>query len=121
MMNKKIVFGTALAVSAFIASCDYVARPKEDYVGTPTPDDTMIRKVLLEDFTGHECGTCPPANIQAASLKNTYGEKLIAISLHTGFLADPNPPQYPENFKTTAGDGYYSFFGFVSNPVGMVN
>lgn len=118
---KKPIFAAAFFATVFIVACDYVKFPKEEYTAAPQPEDSVIRKVLLEDFTGHYCGTCPPANIQSVNLKNTYGEKLITIGEHTGFLADPFPPQYPENFHTTAGDAYYTFFGFASNPIGMVN
>ncbi|MEW6468133.1 MAG: Omp28-related outer membrane protein [Bacteroidota bacterium] len=117
---KRIVF-TAALFSLFIASCDYVANPKEDYIPAPEPEDTLIRKVLLEDYTGHQCGPCPAAGAQAVSLKNTYGERLITIGVHAGFLADPLPPNYPANYHTTAGDAYFTFFGITTTPKGMVN
>ena len=120
-MNKKIIFSAFILAAVLIAACDYIAIPKEEYTGVPTPADTVIRKVMLEDFTAHNCATCPPAGAQALSLKNIYGEKLIVVTEHTGFLAVPNPPNYPEEFRTTAGNAYYTFFGFISNPVGMVN
>lgn len=114
---KKIFFSIVFLL--IIASCNYIALPKEDFVTAPAPPDTVIRRVLLEDYTGHECVPCVSAGTQATWLKQQYGEKLIVIGVHAGVVAEPN--MYPEDFTTTAGDAYYNFFGFAANPIGMVN
>jgi|SRR3989304_7837132 len=119
MMNKKIIFSAVLLV--FIASCDYIAIPKEDYIPIANPADTVKRKVMLEDFTGHTCPNCPPASTEAIALKQIYGEQLVVIGVHAGILSDPNPPNYPANYQTTAGDAYEVFFFITGYPTGMIN
>ena len=40
-------------------------------------DTALVRKFILEEFTGHQCPNCPQGNIKAQQLKSIYGEKLI--------------------------------------------
>src|SRR3989304_9976676 len=119
MMNKKIIFSAILL--AFIASCDYIAIPKEEYTPIPAPEDTIIRKILLEDYTGHRCPSCPNAHVQANSLKQQYGEQLVVIGVHAGSTSIPNPPLYLVDYRTTAGNAYDLFFTIPSYPKGMIN
>ena len=120
VIMKKIIFSLFILAAVLIAACDYIAIPKEDYMPVVVPADTVIRKVLLEDYTGHTCASCPNAAAQALLLKQQYRENLIVIGLHTNVVADP-VTNYPENFHTTAGDAYFTFFSFTGTPVGMVN
>ena len=121
MMNKKIILATLLLTSVFFSACDYIAIPKVEYTGVPEPADTVIRKVMLEDYTGHTCANCPPAHAEATALKQIYGEKLVVVGVHAGVLSDPNPPNYPANYQTTAGDAYEVFFFITGYPTGMVS
>ena len=118
---KKIIFAATVFAMALIAACDYVAIPKEEYIPTPTPADTMIRKVLLEDLTGHTCPNCPAAGTKAIQLKAQYGERLVVMGVHMGSYADPVTPNYLDNFKTTAGNAYETFFVPIGYPTGMIN
>ena len=51
---------------------DTVLCPPQDFVA----NTTHIRKVLVEDYTGHRCGECPQAAEIASSLIATYDNRL---------------------------------------------
>jgi hypothetical protein len=115
-------------------SCDYVANPNETNQSTgPGNVDTTehIRRVLVEDYTGHKCTACPQAAIEAENLINTFGEQVVVVAVHAGFFATPSTPSgapagsYLVDFRTAAGNAYDSptYFGIssIGNPNGMIN
>ena len=119
-MKKIFLFSLVLAA---LSSCDKVNDP---YCATaPTIDTTVtkVRKVLLEDYTGHKCGNCPPAAVTAQTIKSTYGDRLVIMSVHAGFYATPLAAPYTYDFRTVPGTDYDNFFGngAAGNPNGMVN
>lgn len=111
----------------FFNSCDVIKAPYTESLVTPVdPGDTTVavKKVLLEDFTGFYCGTCPPASEIAAALDSTYGARLVVLGIHANFFADVSLHSAPYNspdMRTPAGEEYYNFFGISSNPSGLVN
>ncbi len=107
-----------------------------DYVDDPTPPgsgggnnggETVKRRALLEEFTGHRCNTCPAAHMVAANLASAYGEDLIIVAIHaTDFFAAPlDPPapngSYSTDFRTPAGEAYTQEFSVSFLPTGLVN
>lgn len=108
-------------------SCDVIKAPYTESLVTPTdPGDTSVavKKVLLEDYTGFYCGTCPPASEIASALDSTYGDRLVVVGIHANFFADVSLHSAPYNspdMRTPAGEEYYNFFGISSNPSGLVN
>ncbi|MBT8196820.1 MAG: Omp28 family outer membrane lipoprotein [Bacteroidia bacterium] len=120
-MNKWII---TLIIGAFIMqSCDQIDGNFGDGNGTTPPDTGLVRKVLIEDYTGHTCGNCPRAALALDPLKALYGDDLIILSVHAGFFALPQLPDYPADFQTQVGDDIDQFFGVsaAGNPNGMVN
>lgn len=127
-----------------LASCDYVDSPYivqgPNGCTAPEPDFTPrtnpVRKVLIEDFTGHRCGNCPRAaeTIHDIQINPSYTGKVVAIGLHsvlpseyTGtYPSDTtlNPQQkYVYDFTTEEGTAIDQKFE-ISNtglPRGMVN
>jgi len=107
--------------------CDVIKPPYQQSLITPVDEaDTsvIVRKVLLEDFTGFYCGTCPPASEIATTLDSLYGNRLVIVGIHANFFADVSihPVPYKEpDLRTPSGEEYYTFFGISSNPSGMVN
>ena len=80
------------------------------------------RTAILEDFRAHKCGQCPAGDVEAAQIKNTYGDDVIIIAIHAGSLATPNASgTHTTDFRTDAGNTYNSTFGIVGNPTGVVN
>lgn len=128
-MLKQLYTYTLLAcTSFFFVQCDIVKDPRVDIVTTPgdTNSTTILRKVLIEDYTGQACGNCPVAAIKLDDIHALYGDKVIGMAVHAGFFADTmffGHPTYGvilENEHSTAFDDFFevSLFG---NPNGMVN
>ena len=135
---KKIVI-LVLFVSLF-ASCDKVNHPDQRPPVIPHCVDTLtmvvktnsatngFRKVLVEDYTGHQCVNCPRAAEAAESLTATYGNKVVVIANHVSitFAAPYTDTIYKEDFRNNAStiwDGVATGFG-MSNaglPKGMIN
>ena len=128
----------ALALGLMTSSCDEINGPYKEITPGPAPIDTtgndttgtdttqIIRKVLLEEFTGHKCGNCPAGAETAEQLKGFYGDKLIVLSIHAGYFATVTPHQlgyYQYEFRTPAGNeiaGEYNIDA-LGTPNGLVN
>jgi Outer membrane protein Omp28 len=111
-----------LALLALLSACDYVDQPFQKGEGPVTPpDNTVQRKVLLEEFTGHQCPTCPAAHVVAQQLLNLYGSQLIIVSEHVGSLAYPIAGDYSTDFRTPAGDAYFVHWPTDIIPRGLIN
>lgn len=86
---------------------------------------TVVRKLLLEEMTGHQCGNCPEATALAHELRNqTYPGRIVTISIHSGPLAatKSSGSKYNTDFTTTEGDQIYSEFNvFDAIPFGLFN
>lgn len=116
--------GTTLSDNAVIIDGDTL---------TVTEDPSSVNKhVLLEEFTGHLCGTCPPAAIVLDSLKSQFGPQLVTIGIHSGQFADTCPTAldcpssapsgaFQTNFRSQAGDAWTTAFGITANPLGMID
>lgn len=123
-MKKLIYFLIAFIIVAF-SSCDIVDPPFEidDPNGPPTPTDSVVKNVLLEDYTGHTCVYCAGAALEAHDLQVKYGDRLIVMAVHAGYFAEPVPsdPYLTDDFRTTAGETWNDFFKVSGNPVGVVD
>jgi len=124
-MKKNIFITLAFGLAISLSSCDFVNVPDQMGGAIDTSSTTIVRKVLLEDYTGHKCTACPAAAVVANSLIASNGENVIVIGVHAGFFANPmaTGTQYLEDFRTTAGTNYDTYFGIssVGNPNGLVN
>jgi thiol-disulfide isomerase/thioredoxin len=110
-----------LGIIAFtVASCDYIDDPIQGGGNNPNPTDSIVKKVLVEDYTGHKCPNCPAAAEEAENLKDLYGKQVVLIAVHAGFFATPSPG-FDYDFRTPEGDDLNSFFGFTAYPSGMVD
>lgn len=128
-MTKQISsFIFLLSFSMFLFSaCDIIEGPRVEGVVNEPGDTTVTKqKVLLEYYTGHTCGTCPPKAALIPGLKTAFGDQFIDISVHAGPLAEPslNPDpnaKYKYDFRTDVGTDLYNYFSFSSVPNGLVN
>ena len=122
---------TLLSIILIITSCDVVEGPyMSDTVISPidTITNTYLKKVLIEDFTGHLCPNCPDAARELDAIHDIYGDQIIGMALHvTKSFARPYPasqaPSFQYDFRTNWGDDWDAFYG-ISNaglPRGMVN
>lgn len=132
--NIKTLFASTLLLAfAFFAACDKIDEPfvKQtggviDTAACPVPEfpevTTLVKRVLLEDYTGHGCVNCPVAAIIAHDLKQQHGEQLVLLAVHAGFFAQTTTA-FPYDFRTETGTTWDQTFGIgnAGNPNGMVN
>lgn len=106
-------------------SCDKVKNPYLPATtgGGDTTTEVKVRKILIEDFTGHKCGNCPGAATTINTIKGIHGDKIVSIALHTNFYAQPDlpPSPYTYDFRTNAGNEFDLFFQPFGWPAGMIN
>jgi hypothetical protein len=132
MKTKSVLFSVLIA--ALFNSCDVVDGP----YGVPiinggTDTNTVINKVLVEDFTGHTCKFCPNAHREAERLQAIYGKRILVLGNHSGPFAKPEVtsggiPIYPDSsfiydFRNTISTAISTDFGIIAlgYPKGMVN
>jgi hypothetical protein len=85
-----------------------------------------VRKVLLEDFTGHTCGNCPRAAEALKALECQWGDRVVPMAVHVGFFALPqsnSSGMYAADYRTPEGNEYNSTFGNSAQglPNGLIN
>jgi len=123
MRNSRLL--PILLPALLVQGCDYVTTPIEAPSGGNNGGEGVMRKVLLEDFTGHQCNNCPGATQTALQLQAVYPEALIVMGIHVINFAEPEAPAgdgfYDTDFRTPAGNDYADQFGVSFLPVGMVS
>jgi len=130
---KKFILYLSISFAVLFTSCDYVSNPYPEKNANITSDTaacpstfptvtTHIKKILMEDYTGHTCANCPRAARSIAACDLLYPGQINALAIASGSLAAPTTA-YPTDFRTTVGTTYDNFFG-ASNfglPEGMIN
>jgi len=132
LLKKYFFLGSILAF--LFASCDkieapYVVIEQKDTTQCPAPEfpiiTSHIKRVLVEDYTGHFCPNCPRAGVIAHDLIEQYQDTVVVLAVHAGYFAkvNANDPIWAYDFRTVAGTDWDLFFkvGAVGNPNGMVN
>ncbi len=113
-------------------SCDKIKNPIEKVVNV---NDTTkyVRKILLEDFSGHTCGKCPLAAEKMQELIALYGNRIVPMGVQMGWFSEPCPPHplpsgapsgsFATDFRTAFGNDMDKFFKIdpVGLPQGMIN
>lgn len=75
------------------------------------------RNVILEEFTGRNCGYCPDGHLIANQIMTNNPGRVWAINVHSGSYA---PTSYP-NFNTNVSATILSGFSVSGFPSGVVN
>ncbi len=122
-INRFFYFAISFAFFSILWSgCDIVEAPYIVDRDTELPDDDeVVRKFLLEEFTGHQCPNCPPGSQEAKMLKDFYGDRLIIVSIHAGWFANTSAGYFSYDFTTPEGEALRSYFGVEQNPVALIN
>ena len=143
---KKTILSIFVIVSAILFfSCDKIETPiakKPLNTGGLTWDDSTyiessstMRKVLIEEFTGHTCTNCPQGAAELENLISTYGAQVVPMGIHSDatfcdprVLSDGSPAQfingvaaYTTDFRTVDGDEYRNTFNVNGIPKGFVS
>jgi len=111
-----------LAVSALmLGSCDKLDPPYAKTTGQDI-DTTNKKTILIEDYTGIKCVNCPSAAVAAHTLENAYKHKVIVMSVHAGYYAQPDATGlYTADYRTTEGTAWFNNFGLIATPMGMID
>jgi len=75
------------------------------------------KNVLLEEYTGRNCGYCPDGHKIANQIKENNPQDVVLIRVHTGSYA---PTSYP-NFNTQFGSQLAGQSGITGYPTGTIN
>ena len=126
--GKVLLIATLLVVLLF-SSCDKIKAPyalaRHGNITDTVIDwqDTVIpvKRVFLEDYTGHKCPNCPAAATIAHSQEENYHGKLIVLAVHAGYYAIPGTGEFAADFRTTAGEEWNTDFLISAYPSGMIN
>ncbi|MFO8128411.1 MAG: Omp28-related outer membrane protein [Bacteroidales bacterium] len=105
-------------------TCDVEDEPYLEEIGKHNPPgpEEKVRKILLEEFTGHLCVNCPEGIKLANDLKIQYGEQLILMTIHAGTFAVPeNEGLYTADYRTATGTDIHDFFNAQFYPSAMIN
>ncbi len=126
--GKALLIVVPLLVLQF-SSCDKI---KEPYAlarhGNITDtviewQDTVIpvKRIILEDYTGHKCPNCPAAAVIAHSQEAFYHGKLIGLAVHAGYYALPGSGEFAADFRTKAGEEWNTDFQIIAYPSGIID
>lgn len=119
---SRITISFITVVLLIFAACDIIEEPYMTDHQIDNGDTTeVVRKVLLEVFTGHRCPGCPAAAEMVTTLQEHYGDQLVAMSIHAGFFALPMGQPFEYDFTTNEGKAIHDHFGVSAKPIGMIN
>jgi len=129
---KRILYLLFVGITLIFAACDKVEDPiveygsyRSDLYGPAPvfiPVDVPVQRVLLEDFTGHDCGNCPIGHEIAAEIIEGDSDRVALVAIHAGSLAAPHAPDYPANWTTQEGQYYLlTQVGVDEMPKGRIN
>lgn len=136
----KKIFAVIIGIGVVsVFSCDKIDGPTRENISIDTTCQFAVdnsipdKKVLVEDYTGHNCGNCPAGGvILNDSMRNKYGDRLVAIAVHAGDYANvcpglatcaPGAPagSFAIDYKCAASVDWHDFFGVFFYPAGMVD
>lgn len=125
MKNLKKLLAIA-TLGVFLTSCDKEKNPIQNPTSqTNNPvTTTLIRKVMMEDYSGHKCGNCPRAGTVLKNLYKDNPNNIVPIVIHSGTFAKADAVgTYTYEFRTPVGTDWSSSAGFNigAYPSGIIN
>ena len=89
-------------------------------------DNSNMRFIVLEEFTGHKCFNCPIGTKEVVRLNTQLDSQLIPVAIHAGNFAEPQPSgdKFRTDHRVEGGHGedYAQEFNPGNEfPRGMVN
>jgi len=123
---KKIIY--LLVLSCLAISCETIEGPYLTDNQNSNNTDETVKKILIEDYTGHLCPNCPEAARELEAIHDVYGDQIIGMAIHvTTAFARPYPasqtPKFQYDFRTQWGDEWDDLFSVsdLGLPKGMIN
>jgi hypothetical protein len=124
-MKYRGYFLVIATIFLFWQACDKIDAPYVIQTAT-TPVDTIVeveKRILIEEFTGHDCPNCPGGAAAVEDIISLYGDRIIVVAVHTNWFGRPIPPEFINDYRTATGDELDARFNLESEglPKGMVN
>lgn len=85
----------------------------QDFVST----EPQNKNVLIEEFTGRNCGYCPDGHVIANQICHNNPDRVWAMNIHAGGFSPTSLP----NLNTTDGTAICNGFAVTGFPAGVVN
>lgn len=134
-MKYNLLIALFFSTLLFFYSCDKIEGNKleapvvaidttEKPIVNPDSGFSTIKKVLVEDYTGHTCGNCPEAAIVLHDLlESPLKNSIVPMGIHAGSFALPQNPDFTMDFRTPVGNELDAKFGISAfgNPNGMID
>ena len=130
LKEHRILLASCACLLLFgLTSCDKLDDPVIDVIPVQNPNlvtpefdplDTDIQRVLVEDFTAHQCGNCPPAAVKIDDWVQAHGEAIVPLAVHAGGLAATSE-DFPMDWTCEEGDAFWGDLSFQGNPLGRIN
>lgn len=118
LISKIFFFGLFLS----LFSCDIIEAPFFESHNSEGETKENPAKVLIIDFTGHTCKSCPKAHRAIDQIKSLYGDQVVALAFHLGYFArTQNGDKFTTDFRTAEGSVLETYYEFVAFPIGLVN
>ncbi len=73
----------AMPLSMLIVGCEKGSNQDENSPENTVPEN-FVKKVVIEEVTGEWCAACPRGAGKLEELLQTYGDKVVVISVHEG-------------------------------------
>ena len=89
------------------------------YAQTIVSTTPQKKKVILEEFTGVNCGFCPSGHTIANTIKNANPNDVFLINIHVGNFATPGTGQ--PDFRTSFGTAIANQSALTGYPAATVN
>ena len=122
---KKFFLG--IAIFGSIASCSEIPLPFDQSKGSLSDTTYMgsvetpqLRNILIEKSTGVQCNNCPKGDIAIKAYDSIYPNRIVAVGIHNGFLANPHTAG-EDTLKTQFGEDIITFLGFQAQPSAAIN
>ena len=132
-LKNILLFSFFSLTSAVFISCDKVDDPYEGVLVSACEripgavniwGDTAnvtVKKMIIEEITGHTCGNCPPKTALIIDwVDNDYKNQVYSVAFHATAFAEP-VRGYPADFRTEKGTGLNDKLQNTSAPVAIFN
>lgn len=122
VINKLLLCFIAV-LSITMMSCDEVpviVPMGQTGGGGPTPADSTVRVVLMQELTGVKCPNCPTGAAEAKRLLSVYEEQLVVMAIHGDFLTSPLPESLYD-FRTDFSRTIENNTPFLGKPAAAIN
>lgn len=91
-------------------------------IGSGPSTGAYTQNVLIEEYTGVRCQNCPAGAQTLEELKIIHGERLVIVSIHGGFFAQPPNLENKLRLDNTSGQELINIFNQpLGYPSGMIN